>query len=647
MKTCPAVSFWILFLVYGSALHDHYVHVCDYGISDLVRSSLNASMSDPCVRWAVILLSLLAFSSCLWSVRASAVVCEAVKRDISDESSCQPVDKCNEATLTAGEEPKGELGCSEDKFCGANLQSDGDAINDTNGSYSINGLQNFSSNGSIGYCPNANFNKGGGCVEHKNTPYYTVKDLKITYEPIDMKYYRVSLTWNKPRSLDNVEAYRLLVKGPPIPSPGYCICINKNLNLSEYSLTLEYPTGNNNGELIVNIQTLPYSLHAAIPEREKSFDLPDNCSDHTSGLPYNSTTCGLPYYGKPRNVKVNRINATHTVLSWDEPCYQAADACGLLKNDIAALPHSGPNTYYLTATVNLVNSYFVIHNTTMVILAIPDLVDFKLYTHVPCSDCKELMFGGGCSQPATMQGEQDNDTCCVPTSPSPSPSSPPPPPSSPSPSSNIVPTGTNQLAIYIPVGVVMLLALLLLVLLLTIVWCMCKRPPEPPVSSSPTDSEHILKPPLCPVFVVFSPRTQDEEARTILQYLVNILGESPYGIESSTYAMADPRQSQCDYVEEWHGKASAILCVCNQEFFEDWMDAILDVDGSPRVVRTLKCLFEGDMQRGWGIENYAVVKMRDTDDQYIPPLLRSRPVYMFHQIEHIARFAHNVPQYCT
>lgn len=601
---------------------------------------LNASsMSDPSVRWALVLLSLLAFCSCQW---ASAVVCEAVKRDISGESSCQPVDKCN---VTAGEE---QLGCSEDRFCGANLQSDGDAINDTNGSYSINGLQNFISNGSIGYCPATDFDEGGGCVEHENTPLYTVSNLEITYQPIDMKYYRVSLTWNDPdyqSALNYVEAYRLLVKGHGvITSPGYCICISKTLSIHsqyEYSLTLEYPTGINNGNLIVNILTLPYSLHAPEkPKLERSFDLPDNCSDHTSGLPYNSATCGLPYYGKPRNVKKDS-NATHTVLSWDEPCYQASDACGLLSNDIATLPRSGPNTYYLTATVIGVNNYFVIHNTTMVVLTTPDL-KFKLYTHVPCSkDCEEPIFGSGCSQPATMQGEQDDDICCVPTSPSPSPSSPPSP-SPPPPPSNTVPTSTNQLAIYIPVGVVMLLALLLLVLLLTLVWYKCIRRPEPPVPPFPPDSE----PPLCPVFVVFSPRTPDEEARTILQYLVNNLGESPYGIESSTYAIADPRQSQCDYVEEWHGKASAILCVCNQEFFEDWTDAFLDVDGSPRVVRTLKCLFEGDMQRGWGIENYAVVKMRDTDDQYIPPLLRHRPVYMFHQIEHIARFAHNVPQYC-
>ena len=216
------VSFWIM-----CALIIHYV--CVSVITCAVHCTF--SMSERSVRWAVMLLSLLAFSSCQSSVRASAVACEAV---ISDESSCQPVDKCNEATLTAGEEPEGELGCSEDKFCGANLQSDGDAITDTNGSYSINGLQNFISNGSIGYCPDdTNFDRGGGCVEHRITPYHTVKDLEITYEPIDMKYYRVSLTWNNPTTLDDVEAYRLLVKGPPIPSPGYCICINKNLNLSE------------------------------------------------------------------------------------------------------------------------------------------------------------------------------------------------------------------------------------------------------------------------------------------------------------------------------------------------------------------------------------------------------------------------------
>ena len=587
------------------------------------------------------LLVALVFSSCChhWASTASQIVCEAIKRDASAEPSCQPAGDCDAATLSA--EP--EIGCSGDEFCASSRQSDGRKINYTNGLYSIDGLSNFSSNGSIGYClSHPDFGGDfGGCVPHQNIRSLHVQNLNIGYKPIDMKLYEATVTWDYFVSEGDpdytiaagVKAYALVVKGPGINSNGYCVCINSSLRLREYSLILEYEASTGE-ELDVSMYTFPYTTQQP-PVKRDSWRAPSNCSDYQSRLPYNSSTCGLPYYGKPRSVKLDK-NTTHTTLSWDKPCYQKSDACKLLEMDTAFLPHSGPTKYYLTTVINNIKSYFVVRNTRTVTISTTDHVDFELYTHTPCSGMCTDQHISNCSQPATSQGELDSDTCCnVSSSESTVTASPT------SPTNTLTDDNRHDyLVIYIPVGVVMAFALLFLAILLLLVRYLRK----PGRISFPRDPPHQLLP--RPVLVVFSPRTPELESQTIMQCLVSDLSESSYGIESSTLGMGQLRQNPYDWIEEWHGKASAVLCVCNKEFLEDWTDAVADVDSKPQVVRGLKRLFEGDLQRGASdTNNYAVVKMKVTDDQFIPPLLRHRPVYMYHEVERIARFAHNVPQY--
>ena len=595
----------------------------------------------------LVLLVALAFSSFChhWSAGASVITCEAVRREGSAaEPSCQPVEDNSVHTPSVS--------------CASSAESDGAKVvyNNETRSYRIIGLPNFSTNGSyIGYCPSDPTDGAqGGCVAPKNIGRYHVKNLSIKYSPVGMNLYKATMTWTyylddptpvNPRGEDiGIKAYRLWVRAPGINFPGYCVCINSTINLREYSLILGYNRVNVSEQLNASVFTFPYELHPnqyQYVERHVLKITPDNCADYNSGLPYNSATCNIPYYGKPRNVKVDR-NATHTTLSWDKPCYQDPDACHLLTIDESPSPHSAPGTYYLTATVNGVSSYFVIRNTTEVTLSTPGPVDFKLYTHTPCSGvCDEPRFEN-CSKPA-VSVEPDDGTCCTSISPSPTPTISS---VSMSPTNTIDDPGSHQssyLSIYLPVCmVVVLCAVVIVVLLLVTLWHKHRTcghsPPTPYIPPTPP-----LSP--CPVLVVFSPRTRELETHTILQCLVSDLTASSYGIESSTYGMSQLRQNQSEWISERHRNAYAVLCVCNQEFFEDWTSTF--PDSNPQVVRTLKLLFEGDMQRGaCGTDNYAVIKMKPTDDQFIPPLLKHRPVYMYHEVERIARFAHNVPQYC-
>ena len=252
-----------------------------------------------------------------------------------------------------------------------------------------------------------------------------------------------------------------------------------------------------------------------------------------------------------------------------------------------------------------------------------------------------------CSRPAISVDEADDSICCTSISPTTTAATTTVLMSSTNTVTNASNSDSHQSShlIYIPVGVVAAVGLAALVLVIPcfiFLWHRRtidytprhKKLPPPP-------------PPPCPVLVVFSPRTRELETQVILQCLVGDLSASPYGIKASTYGMNNLRQNQSEWIVDWHTKANAVLCVCNQEFFEDWTDTDTFADNNQRVVHTLKMLFEGDMQRGAsGTNNYAVIKMKPTDDRFIPPLLRHRPVYMCREVEGIARFAHNVPQYC-
>ena len=413
-----------------------------------------------------VLLVALAFCSCChhWSAAANAIICEAVGRESSAEPSCQPVEDSGAPTpslsaVLSGAGPKSE------SCAAASTQSDGAKVMYSNGTYSISGLQNFSVNGSyVGYCPSdPTSGSQGGCVEPKSIPTYYVENLRINYSPVGKKLYKATLTWNyykndpTPRRVNGedagIKAYRLWVQAPGIKHPGYCVCINSTINLTDYSLILEYSTTQT---FSASIYTFPYyDLPPNVlfpPEATGEWVTPDNCADYDSGVPYNSSTCNVPYYGKPRNVKVDR-NTTHTTLSWDKPCYQDADACHLLAIDNSSSPRPGPDTYYLTATVNGLSSYFAIYDTTEVTLTTPGPVDFKLYTHTPCSGaCDEPTFKD-CSQPAVSVGEPDDGTCCTTVSPTTATSS------------NTMENESSDSRIYLPVGVVMVLAAVVVLVL--------------------------------------------------------------------------------------------------------------------------------------------------------------------------------------
>ena len=581
-----------------------------------------------------------------YSPAAGELSCEAVPGATAAEPSCRPV-IADEECAEVGE-PNDSGDCSADpEACPASSAQYKTVLTDDSDGYSITGLPNFADDASsIGYCPskpNGRWNTGS-CLDFDNVSDYHATITSIDYSPLDTYHYNVTVSWIYPDfSQPPGAVFRLLLTSPADDEVGYCICINGTLGLSEHSVVVRYAQSSNRDFVRVSMLTFPHMNRGdpgckSGPIDCKDAKAPTNCSDYKNGLPYDSSTCAIPYHGSPRNVKKEKVGSG-TKLSWETPCYRDSTACKLLAMD-PSTTYPSPDTYYLSATVDNTTHYFIVRNSTEVMLSTTNLEDYRLYTQTPCSgQCQDQHFANGCSEPATPTDSVSSDTCCeVPSDVSPVTLAPSSTYSAPSTITPTVSTMATCESAHGPiigsVVAVLALAVVLVTILVVLGYHRHKKVPERSPSPSP------LLP--CSVLVVFSPRTAQLDTKAILQTLVADL--SKYYIETWVYGNDLLRLSPTDWVVERHGMASAVLCVCNREFLEDWSDTAPYLDDTPRVVRTLKQLFEGDMQCGpSGIKNYAVIKMRVTDEENIPPLLKSRPNYMYTDTRNIARFVHNEP----
>ena len=618
----------------------------------------------------VVGLVVLAFSSCClyWPEAASATV-KCVGS--SGPASCQRVDNdCVEVAASDVAEDAAGVPCiREANVCTSTSENDGSGIHLNGNIYSIDGLPNFREDGShIGYCPSTpnpdiESNDGwnsGGCTDPNHIAPYSVNNLSVSYEPVDTYHYNLVVSWIHLAKFhaqrEESQAFRLYVQAPEIPYPGYCICINATLELTNHSLKVMYPQPPSTQDISVSMVTFPnaYEPSDGFPDIGPyrildSVSPPANCSDYKSGLSYDSSRCAEPYLGKPRNVTMNK-NRTHTTLSWDRPCYPDPNACNLLKNSTS----SAPETYYLVTTMgNNISNYFIIHNTTKVVLSTTDLGGFKLYTQTPCSGvCEDQHFANGCSDPVTHPGTVDEGTCCesTPTTAATTTTNTAATTTAstqePTARVEVNDTKTIMISAALVAVVVLLAAVGVAIMSVIVVYHRCRRNKTDAVTDYP-EPLSLSPHPLLAV-VVSSPRTNDLESLAIIQSLVGDLSASPHGIESTAYGIDQLRLSPTEWIVERHRDASAVLCVCNKEFFEDWNDLMVShVDYSPQIVKTLKSLFEGDLQRqgAAGTNNYAVVLMNETGSDFIPSLLKSRPVYRYDQTDEIARFARNEPPY--
>ena len=117
------------------------------------------------------------------------------------------------------------------------------------------------------------------------------------------------------------------------------------------------------------------------------------------------------------------------------------------------------------------------------------------------------------------------------------------------------------------------------------------------------------------IFVVYSSCSTSEERKAILHHLVNQL-MNEHQIEVCWHEIMTQRGISPYMVESKIKLSSAVLCVCNKAFYDEWNGNIPPPQAS--TVAYIKSLLAADLQCGKDISKYAVVLLKKRDVQYIP-----------------------------
>ena len=138
-------------------------------------------------------------------------------------------------------------------------------------------------------------------------------------------------------------------------------------------------------------------------------------------------------------------------------------------------------------------------------------------------------------------------------------------------------------------------------------------------------------------FVVSSSKSPEEESKVIQQLLIHDLS-SKYGIHVTPSEMG--RGNLPKWVESQCRDATAVLCVCNKAFFDEWEQ--------PNTVT--HCLgrqvYAAANEGGSKPEKFTVVLLKQSDRQFIPTsYLKDMQAFIVTDVYDIACFIGKVPPY--
>ena len=143
--------------------------------------------------------------------------------------------------------------------------------------------------------------------------------------------------------------------------------------------------------------------------------------------------------------------------------------------------------------------------------------------------------------------------------------------------------------------------------------------------------------------IVYSPNTPVEQQEWICRDFIPQLESN--GIKTLSHDFACIKESPSLWLEREISKATAVLCVCNREFKEDWEGCKPTSPTSLPLVQSLKHLILATVHQGGDLSKYAVVLLESHDQEYIPTkYLQSDPrQFGLSEVDAIARFVCNVP----
>ena len=149
------------------------------------------------------------------------------------------------------------------------------------------------------------------------------------------------------------------------------------------------------------------------------------------------------------------------------------------------------------------------------------------------------------------------------------------------------------------------------------------------------------------VLIVYSPNTPEKKQDLIRTQLIS--GLHSYGIDTRSHDLTCIKESPSLWLEREIANATAVLCVCNKEFKEDWESVNGNTASSLPLVQSLRHLIAATVHKGGRLSKYAMVFLEEKDKEHVPTsyLLGDPRQFMASKLEHIARFVLDVPTHTT
>ena len=167
--------------------------------------------------------------------------------------------------------------------------------------------------------------------------------------------------------------------------------------------------------------------------------------------------------------------------------------------------------------------------------------------------------------------------------------------------------------------------------------------PNPPLPSLTPDPPKLKHPCAWSALIIYSPLCPDKDRRTLMQYLINDLRE--YDIRTVAHDCDYTKGSLSQWLETEVKRASAVLCVCDPAFLQEW-EQQQPTDTNFPLVYSLKLLVYANVNRGEELSKYAIVLLRKEDRDCIPTYyLNNTRTFYVNEIENIAHFVQQVPAY--
>ena len=152
------------------------------------------------------------------------------------------------------------------------------------------------------------------------------------------------------------------------------------------------------------------------------------------------------------------------------------------------------------------------------------------------------------------------------------------------------------------------------------------------------------------VLVIYSPNSPEKDKRVVMEQLVRNLGKH-CTTECYDSSRSSLRQNVSAWLENISEKASVILCVCDAQFKKEWCSgSFTERPTAPEwtgvsLIFSLGQLAYATLSKSIPLSRkFAVVLLRQSDQQHIPEYLSGTKQFLVDEVEEIARFVHEIPK---